>query len=467
MPDRQPLVSPRPTFSAARIALIYFVFSFIWIYSGDRLVMLYTNDVRLLTRFQTYKGLLFIFLSAALIFFLVRQALRASQRAQRSVEKSERRLHNIIQGTQAGTWEWNVQSGAVLFNERWAEMAGYQLAELAPHTIETWQRLAHPDDLKKAQQLLACHFAGQLDYYRCEARVRHKHGHWLWVLDCGQVVEWQDGQPLLMAGTHQDITAIKQVQEALQLKNEEMERFVYTISHDLKSPLVTVKSFLGLLRQDIEAADAKHIAADIDYIDAATEKMEQLMAALLQLSRVGRMSNPPRRVTVTVLVDECLAALAGAIQLNHINVTVVAGDLQLYGDPLALAQIWQNLIENAIKYRGDQPAPSIEIGAEGTSAEAVFYVRDNGLGVAPAQLEKIFDLFVQLDGHSDGSGLGLALIKKIVQLYGGRIWAESAGIGQGSCFYFTLPRAVVVDDSAAIDITTTAAGNGEGGKIPG
>src|SRR6056297_1267331 len=132
---------------------------------------------------------------------------------ERELEKERQRLTGIIEGTNVGTWEWNVQTGETIFNEKWAQMIGYQLEDLKPTTIETWKHFAHPDDLKKSIQLLEGHFQGNNDYYECESRMKHKDGQWIWVLDRGKVITWtQDKKPLLMMGTHQDITDRKQSQ---------------------------------------------------------------------------------------------------------------------------------------------------------------------------------------------------------------------------------------------------------------
>ena len=121
-----------------------------------------------------------------------------------------RRLNSILEGTRVGTWEWNVQTGETIFNERWAEIVGYSLSELSPVSIETWMKLVHPDDLEKSGELLEKVFGKDLDYYECEARMLHKSGEWVWVLDRGKVFAWtDDGRPLKMFGTHQDITERK------------------------------------------------------------------------------------------------------------------------------------------------------------------------------------------------------------------------------------------------------------------
>lgn len=134
--------------------------------------------------------------------------------AHRQLRSSEQRLREIIFGTNVGTWEWNVQTGDAVYNERWAEIIGYSLAELTPTSTKTWESLAHPDDVKRSQQKLQDVFAGRKEAYDCEIRMRHKDGRWIWVLDRGRVVEWaKDGKPLRMSGTHADITQMKQTEE--------------------------------------------------------------------------------------------------------------------------------------------------------------------------------------------------------------------------------------------------------------
>ena len=150
-----------------------------------------------------------------------------------------RRLDNIISGTRAGTWEWNVQTGATVFNERWAEIVGYTLEELAPVSIATWAALSHPQDMARSAELLERHFSGETDHYECEARMKHKDGHWVWVLDRGAVVSRsEDGRPLLVSGTHQDITLRKQ--------NEEERR---ELLHRLQAIAEHVPGFIYQFRQ--------------------------------------------------------------------------------------------------------------------------------------------------------------------------------------------------------------------------
>lgn len=146
----------------------------------------------------------------------IRTDITASKQAASELASERQRLDNILRATNVGTWEWNLQTGETRFNERWAEIIGYTLAELVPLSIETWARIAHPDDLERSNRLLQRHFSGELDYYEVEARLRHRDGHWVWVLDRGRVSSrTADGQPEWMHGTHQDITARKEAERRL------------------------------------------------------------------------------------------------------------------------------------------------------------------------------------------------------------------------------------------------------------
>jgi len=236
--------------------------------------------------------------------------------------------------------------------------------------------------------------------------------------------------------------ALAQSAKEIQDKNAELERFLYTASHDLKSPVVTVRTFLGYLRKDITAGDAGRIEKDMQFIRSATDTMVRLLDDLLDISRVGRVVVLPVRVTLQELVDDTRGAVSGRLASHGVALTVNDPGVVVFGDRIRLAEIFQNLIDNAVKFMGGQKEPRIEIGVEVRDAETAFFVRDNGGGIDPRYHEKVFGLFEKLDPRAEGTGMGLALVKRIVELYKGRVWVESAGAGQGACFYFTLPEAV-------------------------
>lgn len=225
----------------------------------------------------------------------------------------------------------------------------------------------------------------------------------------------------------------------LEQKNAELERFTYTASHDLKSPLITIRGFLGFVREDAMNGNISRLDRDIERINDATEKMQRLLSDLLELSRVGRVKNEPESIDLAQLVAEVSELLHGRLSAGNVQIEI-AQDLPLiYGDRRRIFEVFQNLIDNAAKFMGDQPAPRIMIGVEGEFNHLpIFHVRDNGIGVDAQFKDRIFGLFNKLNPHSEGTGIGLALVKRIVELHGGRIWVD-ASPGGGATFHFALP----------------------------
>ncbi|WKZ37574.1 MAG: PAS domain S-box protein [Anaerolineales bacterium] len=229
----------------------------------------------------------------------------------------------------------------------------------------------------------------------------------------------------------------KLIQE-LEGKNSELERFTYTVSHDLKSPLITIKGFLGFLEQDAASGNIARLKADTKRIADATDNMQALLNELLELSRVGRLVNPHQEVPFEEIVREALELVHGRVHANSVQVCVQENLPTVHGDRRRLIEILQNLIDNAAKFAGSHPNPLIEIGQDGhEDGRPIFFIRDNGVGIDPAHHERIFGLFNKLDANSEGTGVGLALVKRIVEIHGGRIWVRSEA-GKGATFFFTL-----------------------------
>lgn len=224
----------------------------------------------------------------------------------------------------------------------------------------------------------------------------------------------------------------------LEAKNAELERFTYTVSHDLKSPLVTVTGFLGFLEQDIAKGDTSRAQEDISHIRTAAENMGVLLADLLELSRIGRLVNPPQEVPFGDLVAEALQQVAGQVAQKGVTVTVMPDMPPVNVDRPRLVTAVQNLLDNAMKFMGGQPDPHIEVGIQSDGITPVFYVRDNGVGIDPQYHSRVFELFDRLHPQIEGTGIGLALVKRIVEVHNGRIWVESLGNHKGSTFCFTL-----------------------------
>ena len=366
---------------------------------------------------------------------------------QEQARMQEERLRNVIEGTSAGTWEWNVITGETVFNDRWAEILGYTLGELAPLSIDTWLRLAHPDDLERSSDLLQDHFDGKTENYDFEGRMRHKDGHWVWIHDRGKLVERApNGDPLRVAGTHMDITQRKcdeakilEANEELRKSNIELERFAYIASHDLQEPLRMVASFTQLLERnysdklDDTAREYIHFAVD------GAKRMQQLIKDLLSYSRLGTETIEE----ASVGMDGVLARVVQSLQLSidESCAEIICGKLPaVRGDPGQLHQLMQNLVANALKYRKNGQV-EITVGSEQRGTECVFWVRDNGIGIDEQYAERIFEIFQRLHTRTEypGTGIGLSICKRIVERHGGRIWVEST-VGEGAAFFFTLER---------------------------
>jgi signal transduction histidine kinase len=228
--------------------------------------------------------------------------------------------------------------------------------------------------------------------------------------------------------------------QQLKSKNQELDRFAIRVSHDLKTPLITVAGFLGYLEQDIRSGKQERAEKDLAQINEAAKKMGKFVDELLDLSRVGRIINPPKDVPFEEIVQDALQASDGLLKAKKVQVEIAAIFPFVHVDRLRVVQVMQNLITNAVKFMGDQPHPVIRIGFEEVNGAHIFSIEDNGIGIAPEYHERIFELFNKLNPETDGTGLGLGLVKRIIEVHNGKIWVESV-LGNGSTFKFTLARA--------------------------
>jgi len=227
----------------------------------------------------------------------------------------------------------------------------------------------------------------------------------------------------------------------LEAKNAELERFTYTVSHDLKSPLITVRAYLDSIGQDLDQGQHARVREDLRRVSAASDKMRELLDGLLRLSRVGRIVSAPETIPLQGLIEEALAIAAGRLAARRV-VASVAPDLPLVcADRQRILDVLVNLLDNAAKFMGEQAAPRVEIDAETGAGRVLVRVRDNGIGIEPQHHERVFRLFERLNPASEGTGLGLALARRVVEAQGGRLWVESEGSGRGATFCFTVPQA--------------------------
>lgn len=227
--------------------------------------------------------------------------------------------------------------------------------------------------------------------------------------------------------------------QELEKKNEELERFTYTASHDLKAPLITIRGYLGYIEKDSRSGNYERLMHDINRISEATEKMNHLLSDLLELSRVGRIANKAEEIRLNEIAEDALERVKGIIEEKNVNIKIQKDLPTVLVDKERIVEVIQNLVDNAIKFMGNQPNPQIEIGSEQQNNETIYFVKDNGIGIRKEFHEKIFGLFDKLDSESEGTGIGLALVKRIIEVHDGKIWVKSEE-GKGSTFYFTLSK---------------------------
>ena len=234
--------------------------------------------------------------------------------------------------------------------------------------------------------------------------------------------------------------------ERLQRQNEDLRQFAFAVAHDLKAPLVTTESNLAFLAEDVAAGKTARVHEDVEEIRSAVLRMKDLVTELLELARLGRLDlttvggRPAHPVPLADVVAEALQILKGAPAAARADIAVVTPLPVVNGRHHQLIEVYQNLIENGVKFASENAAPRVEIGAESREGDVVLFVRDNGRGIPAPDRERVFELFVQLDATGEGTGIGLAIVRRIIAAHGGRVWIEEGTGGRGASFCFTLPR---------------------------
>ena len=363
--------------------------------------------------------------------------------AEGKLRASEERFRRTFEMAGSGVAHIGLDRRFLRVNRRLCEIFGYSEAELLGLT---GRQISHPDDLDAINEQRPRLHAGEIDAIRLEKRYLRKDGSPVWVALTMTVERDSVGNPLYEIAIYDDIDSRKKAEAELRTahdelarSNAELEQFAYVASHDLQEPLRMVASYTQLLGKrygDRLEGDAKEFMAFI--VDGAA-RMKQLIEDLLAYSRVGRRAMALKPVKMEAVMARVRTNLRGALEdsageLTHDALPVVAGDES------QLVQLLQNLAGNALKFHGEA-APRVHVSCAERDGEWEFTVQDNGIGIEPQYFERIFMVFQRLHdkGQYPGTGIGLAICKKVVDRHGGRIWVESAP-GKGSRFHFTLPK---------------------------
>lgn len=390
------------------------------------------------------------------------------------------RLEGVIKGTRAGTWEWNIQTGQTIFNERWAEIIGYSLKELTPISIDTWINNTHPDDLDSSNEMLQKHFNGETDYYDSECRMKHKNGQWIWILDRGKVISWtDDGKPQWMFGTHIDITSRKlaeEEREKLQAqlnqvqKMESIGNLAGGIAHDFNNILFPIVGMSEMLLEDLPTGSPEW--ENVQEILKAGMRGSDLVKQILAFSRQSEHKIIPTRIQN---VFKEVIKLSRAIIPTNIE---IYQDIQqdcgmVMADPSQIHQIGMNIVTNAFHAIGDTGG-KISVKLRQTVLEtlepsditlspgiyAVLSVSDTGHGISEDLIGKIFDPYFTTKEQGKGTGLGLAVVYGIVKEHKGKIKVYSE-TGKGTTFDIYLPLMEKFDGTEALMKTEGCQGGNE------
>lgn len=366
------------------------------------------------------------------------------KKSKQVLEDSRRKLAEAQEIAHIGSWEWDIPADRVTWSDELYRIYGYEPGAFEI-TYSRFLELTVPEERDYVEGLVRrAYETGQFPVY--QHRIRRPDGTIRVIHAEGRIEMGDDGKPTRMTGVAQDISERMRAQtelaaraDALARSNKELEEFADVASHDLQEPLRTVGSFTQLLAIEFGASADPKVAEYTQFVQDGVRRMQSLIQDLLSYSRVSRQGGNFEPSDLGPALQEALDALkastkeAGA-SITHDPMPTLSCDIS------QLSQVFQNLVGNALKYRGDQP-PRIHVGARRNAGEWTFSVADNGIGIEPRHFEKIFVIFQRLHTRErySGTGIGLAVCKKIVQRHGGRIWVESGGEGKGTTFFFTLP----------------------------
>src|SRR5262245_63431065 len=369
------------------------------------------------------------------------------KRASEALRINQERLNLAQKASRAGSVEWNFRTNAVIWSEETEAIFG-----LAPGSFggsyEDWTRCVHPEDLSRAEQELRRAIAegeGVSEY-----RVIWPDGSVRWIQARGKVFFDEESQPLRWVGINIDVTERKQMEEslrrqtkALQEADRRKDEFLATLAHELRNPLAPISNAIQILT--LRGDDPKVVTQSREVMERQVHQMTRLVDDLMEVSRIGRgkISLEKAPVDLAEVVATAVETSRPLVEAHHhtLTVSLPRSPARVEADGARLAQVLSNLLNNAAKYTED--GGRIELIVEQAQGEAVIRVRDNGIGIAPERLPSVFDMFEQIEGASDrsqgGLGIGLTLARRLVEMHGGKIEVQSAGLGKGSEFVTRLP----------------------------
>lgn len=365
------------------------------------------------------------------------------KKAENLLMESERKYRELYQATQDG-WIKLSMSGIILqYNRAYKSMIGYSDEELRFGKIINF----FPDKwLAFGRKILEEEVfeKGFSENYEME---HIKKDGTVAPIEFRLYLAKENGVAVGIWGFVRDISERKKAEREKELlitdlenKNAEMEKFTYTVSHDLRSPLITIKGFTGMITQDIIDGNTERAIRDMDRISKAADKMKLLLEDLLELSRIGRIVNTPEEVDLNILFTELLETMSAQISQTNAKIYINNKLPFIYVDKIRITEVFQNLLENAVKFSSNSECPVININGTELDDFYEISIQDNGIGIEQKYQNRIFGLFEKLNNNDSGTGVGLALVKRIIEIHGGKIKVFSEGLDKGSTFTISLPK---------------------------
>lgn len=398
--------------------------------------------------------------------------ITARKQAEIALRESEARWQFALEGSGDGIWDWNPKTNTVFYSRQWKAMLGYANDEVGD-TLDAWANLAYPEDKVRCYADLNQHFSGETPVYQNEHRLRCKDGSYKWILARGKVIEWTaDGQPLRVIGTHTDITERKRAEVQLQQTNAELARatrlkdeFLANMSHELRTPLNAILGMAEGLQEEVFGAISERQLKALQTIERSGSHLLELINDILDVAKIesGQMQLDLMPIAVAPLCRSSLSFINHQALKKRIQVDLkLPPNLpELFVDERRIRQVLINLLNNAVKFTPEEGCITLEVSHQQNKAEPDggdsslrsflrIAVIDTGIGIAPEHIGQLFQPFVQIDSALNrqyaGTGLGLSLVKRTVELHNGHVRVTSE-VGVGSCFAITLPCATLTSPS--------------------
>ena len=337
-----------------------------------------------------------------------------------AVRKNEELLTMAIEASGIGLWDWNVPTGEVKVNERWARISGYTQEALQPVNIQTLMGITHPDDIEKVRYALRKHFNHETPVYQCEARMKHKDGHYQWIIDRGKVTEWaDDGNPVHVTGTRLDITFRKKAEETLRNANRQMKLLTSITRHGILNDIMVAEGYLMSMDGPAGFSDLD----TVHKIRQALEKIKRQIQFTREYEDLGLKE--PQWQDLGCLLESLKVPAGITLQQCQCNG-------EIFGDPM-LPRVFENLLDNSLRHGGEGMS-SVRVGCSTSDKGRHILWEDNGCGIPAGDKEKIFS-----HGYGKGTGLGLFLVREILEITGITI-KEVGEEGMGARFEILVPK---------------------------